>query len=124
VASTILNQPIPITPMAPIPKKGAQMKLTSTTSKRGFGHRVNAWLDEPHGETFKHGKWRFWFPALVGFSILNALLTAVVFGSGGNLQTYLGAVILSVGALLAWLGIGALHYSITKTLASFVGDGL
>jgi hypothetical protein len=87
------------------------MKLTSTTSKRGFGHRVNAWLDEPHGETFKHGKWRFWFPALVGFSILNALLTAVVFGSGGNLQTYLGAVILSVGALLAWLGIGALHYS-------------
>ena len=87
------------------------MKLTSTTSKRGFGHRVNAWLDEPYGETFKHGKWRFWFPALVGFSILNALLTAVVFGSGGNLQTYLGAVILSVGALLAWLGIGALHYS-------------
>jgi hypothetical protein len=111
VASTILNQPIPITPMAPIPKRGAQMKLTSTTSKRAFGHRVNAWLDEPHGETFKHGKWRFGFPALVGFSILNALLTAVVFGSGGNLQTYLGAVILSVGALLAWLGIGALHYS-------------
>ena len=38
------------------------MKLTSTTSKRGFGHpSVNAWLDEPHGETFKHGKWRFWF---------------------------------------------------------------
>ncbi len=36
------------------------MKLTSTTSKRGFGHRVNAWLDEPHGETFKHGKWRFY----------------------------------------------------------------
>src|SRR5215510_9299089 len=85
--------------------------MTNTTSKRGFGRRVNSWLDEPHGEIFKHGKWRFWFPALVGFSILNALLTAVVFGSGGNLQTYLGAVILSVGALLAWLGIGALHYS-------------
>jgi hypothetical protein len=52
-ASTILNQPILITPMALTPKRGAQMKLTSTISKRGFGHRVNAWLDEPPGETFK-----------------------------------------------------------------------
>lgn len=79
--------------------------------KRSFGRRVNQWLDEAPGETFKDGKWKFWFVMLIGFSLLNAALTAMVFGSGGQLQTYIGAVMLSVGVLLAWLGIGALHYS-------------
>jgi hypothetical protein len=79
--------------------------------KRSFGRRVNAWLDEAHGETFRDGKWRFWFPALIGFSILNAALTAVVFGSGGHLEQFMFGVLLGVGALLAWLGVGALHYS-------------
>jgi hypothetical protein len=79
--------------------------------RRSFGRRVNAWLAEAPGEVFKDGKWRFWFPVLIGFSILNAVLTAVVFGTGGNLQTYMGSVLVGVGALLAWLGVGALHYS-------------
>jgi hypothetical protein len=82
-----------------------------TEQKRSFGRRVNAWLDEAHGETFRDGKWRFWFPALIGFSILNAALTAVVFGSGGHLEQFMFGVLLGVGALLAWLGVGALHYS-------------
>jgi len=85
--------------------------MANTTQKLRFGQRINRWLDEPEGETFRHGKWRFWFLALTGFSILNALLTAVVFGTGGNLQSYMGGVLLGVGALLAWLGVGALHYS-------------
>jgi hypothetical protein len=85
--------------------------MTNTTSKRGFGHRINTWLAEPAGELFKNNKWRFWFPVLIGLSLLNAILTAVVFGTGGNLQTYMGSVLVGVGALLAWLGVGALHYS-------------
>jgi hypothetical protein len=82
-----------------------------TEQKRSFGRRVNAWLDEAHGETFRDGKWRFWFPALIGFSILNAALTAVVFGTGGHLEQFMFGILLGVGALLAWLGVGALHYS-------------
>jgi len=31
--------------------------------------------------------WRFWFVALIGFSIMNAALTALVFTAGGVLQT-------------------------------------
>jgi len=82
-----------------------------SSQKRGFGHRINNWLDEPEGETFKSGKWRFWFPMLIGFAVLNAALTAMIFGSGGAMQTYMGAIMLSIGALLAWLCIGTLHYS-------------
>src|SRR5262245_23937704 len=80
-------------------------------SSRGFGERINAWLDEPEGETFRHGKWRFWFPVLIGLSVLNAALTALVFSTGGVLQAYMGSVLLGIGVLLGWLGVGALHYS-------------
>jgi hypothetical protein len=78
---------------------------------RTFGRRINAWLAEPKGEQFRDNKWRFWFVALIGFSIVNAALTALVFNAGGVLQTYMGTVLVGVGALLAWLGVGALHYS-------------
>src|SRR6266545_5967189 len=78
---------------------------------RTFGRRINAWLVEPKGEQFRDNKWRFWFVALIGFSIVNAALTALVFNAGGVLQTYMGTVLVGVGALLAWLGVGALHYS-------------
>src|SRR5262245_9009871 len=76
-----------------------------------IGQRINRWLEEAPGETFKDGKWRFWLPMLLGFSLLNAVMTAVIFGTGGNLQTYIGGIMLSIGALLAWLCIGTLHYS-------------
>ncbi len=78
---------------------------------RTFGRRINQWLAEPKGEQFRDNKWRFWFIALIGFSIVNAALTALVFNAGGVLQTYMGTVLVGVGALLAWLGVGALHYS-------------
>lgn len=101
--------------------------MKDTTNKRGFGARINRWLDEAPGETFKANKWKFWFPMLLGFSILNAVLTAMVFGSGGQLQTYIGAIMLSIGALLAWLCIGTLHYSDSpdsKLARGSVGVGL
>ncbi|HZF39045.1 MAG TPA: hypothetical protein VE715_09490 [Blastocatellia bacterium] len=76
-----------------------------------FGQRFHNWLDEPEGQIFAHGKWRFWFPMLLIFSVLNPVLTASIFGSAGKLQGYFGAIMLSVGALLAWLCVGTLHYS-------------
>ncbi|MGH9753278.1 MAG: DUF1761 domain-containing protein [Blastocatellia bacterium] len=76
-----------------------------------FGERINTWLSEAPGEQFKQNKWKFWFVALIAFSILNAALTALVFNAGGVLQTYMGTVLLGVGALLAWLGVCALYYS-------------
>ena len=82
-----------------------------SSQKRGIGERVNAWLDEAPGEVFRHGKWRFWFVALIAFSLLNAALTALVFDAGGVLQTHMGSVLVGVGALLAWIGVGSLHYS-------------
>ena len=41
-------------------------------SRRNFGSRINAWLAEAPGEIFKSGKWRFWFPTLIGLTALNA----------------------------------------------------
>src|SRR5262245_43571314 len=79
--------------------------------KLKFGQRFHNWLDEPEGQIFAHGKWRFWFPMLLIFSVLNPVLTASIFGSAGKLQAYVGAIMLSVGALLAWLCVGTLHYS-------------
>src|SRR5262249_40343314 len=48
---------------------------------------------------------------VAGFALINAGLTALVFNTGGNLQQYMGAVLLGVGALVAWLCVAALHYS-------------
>lgn len=79
-----------------------------------FGQRFHNWLDEPEGQIFAHGKWRFWFPMLLIFSVLNPVLTASIFGSAGKLQGYIGAIMLSVGALIAWLCVGTLHYSDSK----------
>src|SRR5262245_27791229 len=75
-----------------------------------FGRRINQWLDEPAGEIFRHGKWRFWYPCLVGLTVLNAVMTAVVFGQDG-MQKYLGTVIVLAGAVLCWIALGLLHYS-------------
>jgi hypothetical protein len=85
--------------------------MNSKRPRQPFGRRINAWLEESAGEIFKDGKWRFWWLALIGFQILNALLTAIIFGSAGNLHQFMGAILLGVGALLGWLGVGFLHYS-------------
>src|SRR5262245_62555113 len=85
-------------------------RMKAMSNKRGLGERINAWLDEAPGEVFRHGKWRFWFVALILFSLLNAVLTALVFDAGGVLQTHMGSVLVGVGALLAWIGVGSLRY--------------
>jgi hypothetical protein len=79
--------------------------------KQPFSERINNWLAEPSGEQFTKNKWRFWFVALIAFSMLNAALTALVFSAGDVLQNYMGTVLVGVGALLAWLGVSALYYS-------------
>lgn len=79
--------------------------------KHTIGQRVNNWLAEAPGEVFTKGKWRFWWPAVTGFTLLNAGLTAIIFNDGGRLQAYMGAVMVGVGALLVWLCVGFLHYS-------------
>jgi hypothetical protein len=78
--------------------------------KRTFGHRINEWLYESPGETFRQGKWRFWFPTLIGLTALNAVMTAVIFGQDGA-QKYIGAIVVMAGAVLCWLALGLLHYS-------------
>src|SRR5262245_27205193 len=84
---------------------------TMPTQKRSFGARVNSWLQEAPHEQFKDNKWKFWFVTLCGFQLLNAVLTAAVFNAGGQLQNAMGAIVLAVGALLAYLGVAFLHYS-------------
>jgi hypothetical protein len=86
-------------------------EATTMKERLKFGQRFHNWLDEPEGQIFAHGKWRFWFPMLLIFSVLNPVLTASIFGSAGKLQGYIGVIMLSVGALLAWLCVGTLHYS-------------
>jgi len=36
--------------------------------KRTFGSRINTWLYESPGQVFRQGKWRFWFPTLIGLT--------------------------------------------------------
>src|SRR5262245_2182601 len=80
-------------------------------SRQPFGRRINTWLAEAPGEQFTDNKWRFWFLTLVGFQLLNAVLTAAVFNAGGQLQNAMGAIVLAVGTLLGWLAVAFLHYS-------------
>lgn len=78
-------------------------------NKLSFSERINARLKEPDGEIFQRGKWRFWFPLVMGLTFLNGLLTAWIFGAG--VQTWIGLIVATVGALLCWLSVGNLHYS-------------
>lgn len=89
-------------------------------SRQTFGRRVNTWLAEPKGQLFRDGKWRFWFPTLIGLTALNAFLTAIIFGSGGP-QKYIGPVVLLAGAVLCWLALGLLHYSDSQDRALALG---
>ena len=69
--------------------------------KRTFGRRINAWLQESPNEIFRDGKWRFWFPTLIGLTGLNAIMTAVIFGQDGA-QKYIGSIVVLAGAVLCW----------------------
>jgi hypothetical protein len=62
------------------------------SAKRIFGRWVNEWLQEPPGEQFVAGKWRFWLIAVVGLSVLNAVLTALIFKSDDAQENYTGAI--------------------------------
>jgi len=78
--------------------------------RRTFGRRINEWLHEGPGEVFRQGKWRFWFPTLIGLTALNAVMTAVIFGQDGA-QKYIGSIVVLAGAVLCWVALGLLHYS-------------
>lgn len=80
-------------------------------SKRTIDQRINDYLAEPPDAQFTRNKWKFWYLTLCGFQLLNATLTALVFSAGGQLQNAMGAVVLAVGGLLAWLGVAFMHYS-------------
>jgi hypothetical protein len=88
--------------------------------KRTFGRRINEWLHEGPGEVFRQGKWRFWFPTLIGLTALNAVMTAVIFGQDGA-QKYIGAIVVMAGAVLCWLALGLLHYSDSDDRALAIG---
>src|SRR5262245_8045932 len=79
-------------------------------SHQPFGRRINAWLHESPGQIFREGKWKFWFPTLIGLTALNAVMTAVIFGQDG-MQKYIGSIVVLAGAVLCWLALGLLHYS-------------
>jgi hypothetical protein len=84
-----------------------------SAQRRSFGQRINAWLDEPEGEQFADGKWRFWLPAVLGFSILNAVLTVMIFRESAS-ANYLTPALLAASAIVSWIAIGCLHYSDAK----------
>ncbi len=81
--------------------------------KNSFGRRINNWLDEPDGEQFTDGKWRFWLPAVFGFSVLNAVLTVLIFRESAS-ANYLTPALLAASAIVSWIAIGCLHYSDAK----------
>src|SRR5262245_59656527 len=85
-----------------------------------FGRKINTWLTEPKGEVFRQGKWRFWFPTLIGLTALNAVMTAVIFGQDGA-QKYIGSIVVLAGAVLCWLALGLLHYSDSEDRALAIG---
>lgn len=89
-------------------------------NKKTFGQRINNWLSEPKGEIFRDGKWRFWFPTLLGLTALNAVMTAVIFGQDGA-QKYIGSIVVLAGAVLCWLALGLLHYSDSEDRTLAVG---
>ncbi len=89
-------------------------------NKKPFGRRINNWLAEPKGEIFRDGKWRFWFPTLIGLTALNAVMTAMIFGQDGA-QKYIGSIVVLAGAVLCWLALGLLHYSDSEDRALAIG---
>lgn len=79
-------------------------------NKKDIGQRINQWLDEAPGQIFKKGKWKFWFPLVIGLTLLNGILTGLIFGFAGA-YVWIGIIVGTMGALLCWLELGNLHYS-------------
>jgi hypothetical protein len=79
--------------------------------KRTIAERVHAYLIEPDGALFQINKWRFWWPCVAGFALVNALLTAAIFRDGDALQNYIGVLMFTVAGLVCWLSVCGLHYS-------------
>jgi len=77
--------------------------------RRTIAQRVNDYLAEPEGSQFVNNKWKFWFLSIAFLSVINAGLTWLIFKNDS--ENYSGAIMLSVGALVAWLCVCALHYS-------------
>lgn len=84
-------------------------KEQSRRPRLPLGERVHNWLSEADHEQFRINKWRFWFVAVAILSVINALLTWLIFRDDD--ENYSGAIMLSAGALVAWLVVCALHYS-------------
>ena len=57
-----------------------------------IAQRVNAYLAEPDGEQFTDGKWRFWFLAVAFLSVVNSVLTWLIFKDDG--ENYSGPIML------------------------------
>jgi hypothetical protein len=78
--------------------------------RKNFGEFIHHKLAEPEGQQFVHGKFRFWLPTVLFLSVLNSILTGLIFRDDTQ-ESYISPIMLSVGALLAWLCVGCLHYS-------------
>jgi hypothetical protein len=77
--------------------------------KQTISERINARLKEPENAIFKDGKWRFWFPVVLVLSLVNSCLTALIFN--GATAAPVNFIVVAMGTLLCWIGVGALHYS-------------
>ena len=80
-------------------------------NKRTIGERVHGYLAEAPGQQFVVNKWRFWWPCVAGFALVNALLTAAIFRDGDALQDFMGGLMVAVAGLVCWICVAALHYS-------------
>jgi len=83
----------------------------SPRQRRTIAERVHAYLAEAPDALFQINKWRFWWPSVAGFALVNALLTAAIFRDGDALQNYIGALMVAVAGLVCWLSVCGLHYS-------------
>jgi len=81
----------------------------SAQRRQPLGQRVHDWLAEPEDQQFTIGKWRFWFIAVAALSVINSIVTWLIFRDDS--ENYSGPIMISAGALVAWLCVAALHYS-------------
>src|SRR5262245_34874833 len=79
-------------------------------NKKTWSERFNAKLEEPEGEIFERGKWRWWFWMVIPLQAMSAILTALIF-AGSEWMIGFAA---GFAALLAWCVVGTIHYSGTK----------